>query len=100
MAAIDRKEHLEITMELGDDMTETKMPIEVLQQHLIKAGYSGLYYPGECACEINDLAPCGEDYSECEYGHKHTNPGDESDWCVSNKVEPPTPEQWAEMESL
>jgi hypothetical protein len=35
--------------------------IEGLKSYMEK--HTGLYYPGECGCEISDLAPCGEDHS-------------------------------------
>uniref|UniRef100_A0A6M3M4H4 Uncharacterized protein n=1 Tax=viral metagenome TaxID=1070528 RepID=A0A6M3M4H4_9ZZZZ len=32
--------------------------------------YDGLFFPGECGCEIDDLAPCGESCLDCEPGYK------------------------------
>lgn len=37
---------------------------------LIENGYDGLYCPGDCACEIAELAPCGELQQECMPGYK------------------------------
>jgi len=31
---------------------------DILRQWLQSNGYEGLYEPGECCCEINDLCPC------------------------------------------
>lgn len=39
---------------------ETSIKLEEVKAKLKAGGYGGLYYPGECACDINDLAPCGE----------------------------------------
>lgn len=34
-------------------------------------GYDGLFFPGECACENADLAPCdGGPFPECSPGYK------------------------------
>ena len=44
-------------------------------------GFTGLYAPGCCACELGDLAPCGsvEEHDDgwingCRPGHKHVDP--------------------------
>ena len=39
-------------------------------QHLKKNGYDGLYYDGDCGCELDDLFPCGEFSSDCKAGYK------------------------------
>lgn len=44
--------------------------IEGLKSYMEKHGYTGLYYPGECGCEISDLAPCGDDHSQCILGYE------------------------------
>lgn len=41
----------------------------ILKQYLIDNGYDGLHTPGECACKLDDLWPCGEDLSLCEPGY-------------------------------
>jgi len=43
--------------------------LEIVKKYLEENGYDGLYYPGECACENDDLAPCGEDISKCDAGY-------------------------------
>lgn len=48
---------------------------EIIENWLKENGYDGIYSPGECACKIGDLMPCGTDASECEPGYQH--PGDE-----------------------
>lgn len=47
--------------------------------YLEKNGFDGLYHAGsgeECACLIDELAPCGEDPSQCSPGYKDDCPGD------------------------
>jgi hypothetical protein len=43
---------------------------EIVKKYLKDNGYDGLYVPGECGCEIDDLQPCSEDMSECKPGYK------------------------------
>lgn len=65
-------------------------------------GKSGLYYPGECACTTDDLAPCGEcecepgeDYiNDCQGGYKHSDPKDPEQWVVGPNKEPPSEDEW------
>lgn len=62
--------------------------LEIIQSYLKQHGFDGLFSPGECACLLEDLAPCGaEGIAECVAGYKH--PGDdEYDFYVkSEKVE-------------
>lgn len=67
-------------------------------RQLRKAGYDGLYSPGECACLIEDLYPCGERHKDCRPGYKgnctdeceHEGAG-EGNWHISaerEKVQP------------
>ena len=47
--------------------------IETLSLDLEIKGYDGLYCPeGQCACELGDLCPCGEDPVDCKPGYKRT----------------------------
>ncbi len=43
---------------------------EIVYRYLSDNGYDGLYFSGECGCEISDLAPCGEMNEKCEAGYK------------------------------
>lgn len=46
---------------------------ELLKRSLVEYGYGGLYNPGECACDINNLAPCdGGPHYCCQAGYKHS----------------------------
>lgn len=40
-------------------------------------GFDGLYSPGECACLVDDLYPCGKRQDDCTPGYK----GDCDDTC-------------------
>ncbi len=43
----------------------------IVYRFLVDGGYDGLVSDGgECACFLDDLAPCGEDWRNCEPGHK------------------------------
>jgi hypothetical protein len=40
----------------------------ILRDYLTTHGYDGLYWPGECACLVDDFAPCGDIPRECRPG--------------------------------
>jgi hypothetical protein len=84
-------------------MTTTIITLEEVKEKLKADGFTGLYYPGECACCIDVLAPCGalerdedgEDYiNGCEGGHKHIDPRDPDNWCISGCNESPSLDAW------
>lgn len=58
---------------LGGEDIGVKDLQEFIKECLIEKGYDGLYCPGECACENDDLFPCGEPSSlrECHPGYKY-----------------------------
>ena len=76
---------------------ETNITLEEVKEKLLANGYTGLYFPGECACGLEDLAPCGsceredgEDYiNDCEPGYKHIDPTRPDFWVISASKEPP-----------
>lgn len=77
--------------------------IATTKSDLEKSGYTGLFYPGECACTIDDFAPCGEDTSECEFGYKFVDPNSErsnSDFIVKKDNSEPTEAEWVEWRNL
>ena len=46
---------------------------DIVKEYLKENEFDGLYNPdGECACEINDLQPCCENFSECRPGYIKT----------------------------
>lgn len=71
--------------------------------------FEGLFWEGECACELSDLAPCGNatcgqnddgDYiNGCKPGYKHIDPRPErgGHWCIGSKKEPLTIKDWEQM---
>ena len=76
-----------------------------LRAQLEAARFTGLYVPGECACELQHLAPCGlmervpgEPFvNGCRGGYCHPDPrrSSGSSWVVWDKPQPPTDEEWA-----
>lgn len=53
---------------------------EFLLEHCEKNGFDGLYNPGECACLVDDLAPCDEPLN-CHFGVKTEPPEDADQDC-------------------
>jgi hypothetical protein len=53
--------------------------IKIIKAHLIAGGFDGLGCE-ECSCELSDLNPCGESFSNCEPGHKVI---DGDDWFIN-----------------
>lgn len=51
---------------------------------LRRRGFDGLYFPGECACKVDDLYPCGERQDGCKPGVLKPCPSDcgEHDWHI------------------
>ena len=48
--------------------------LDIIIRYLQNHGYDGLYHETECGCEIDNLAPCGNDFSECKPGYKVAPP--------------------------
>lgn len=44
--------------------------LKIIKRYLTKRGFGGLYLPGECGCDIENLMPCCMDFSECKPGYK------------------------------
>jgi len=42
---------------------------QILKDYLKENGYDGLFYPGECACKIDDLCPCQSNCMDCQPGY-------------------------------
>lgn len=82
--------------------------INEIRIKLESEGKEGLFYPGECACTIDDLAPCGEcehtpgeDYiNDCDGGYKHSDPKNPDFFVVSASKEPPSEDEWDAYRSL
>lgn len=86
---------------MTQDIFDSMETLELIKAKLIDDGFNGLYYPGECACVVDDLAPCGEtqdggDYiNDCHGGYKHIDPKDCTNFCVSGSKEPPGEDEWS-----
>jgi hypothetical protein len=46
--------------------------LQIVEENIRMMGYGGLFSEC-CACEVDDLAPCGEMKQDCTRGHKHTH---------------------------
>lgn len=59
--------------------------LDLLKAALRDRGFDGLFNEyGECACELNDLNPCGECYSHCIAGYKQPcDCGEDHDFHIS-----------------
>jgi hypothetical protein len=55
---------------------------EIVKEYLKQAGFDGLYLPGECACKIDDLFPCGEITDDCLPGYLSPCDCGEHDWHI------------------
>lgn len=84
-------------------MSTRTISLAEVRQKLLAEGFTGLIYPGECACGLDDLAPCGECQKEegeeyingCDGAYKHVDPrSDHRDWVISTSKEPPTPAEF------
>lgn len=63
-------------------------------------GYTGLYVSGECGCEINDIAPCGDGpHKDCRPGYVHLDPRpghkESGDFAIFRDKETPNEDDWA-----
>lgn len=43
--------------------------LDIVREYLVTNGYDGLFSPGECACKLKHLAPCGQVQDDCRAGH-------------------------------
>lgn len=76
-----------------------------IRARLIAEGYDGLHFPGECACSVDDIAPCGscaqddgeEFINDCEPGYKHIDPTRPDFWVISVHKEPPSQGRFDEL---
>lgn len=42
-----------------------------ITDQMAEGGYDALYVPGDCACSMDDLCPCGEMSVDCVMGYKN-----------------------------
>ena len=81
-------------------------PMLSVRIKLEQSGFDGLYVPGECACLLDDLAPCGSVQADrdgwingCVPGHRHNDPrpGHEHEWVLMGSKEAPSAEDFERM---
>lgn len=60
---------------------------KIIIKHLKENGFDGLYCPGECACVIDDLAPCDEIMLDCLPGYRTESGPSEFDFMIGPKEE-------------
>ena len=61
---------------------------EIAAEWLKTNGYDGLFLVSECACEIDELMPCGEPHPDCEAGYKtKDNPDSGYDFMIGPEKE-------------
>lgn len=66
--------------------------LQIVEQRLRADGYDGLTHcDGDCACEISDLAPCGEILDTCEAGYRVPCECGDHDYHIATKR--PAPKQ-------
>lgn len=56
--------------------------INIVVSHLVQLGADGLVNIGECGCLLDDLVPCGGDFSRCEPGWKGVDRNEPGDWAM------------------
>ena len=71
--------------------------VDLLRDSLQQNGYDGLYNPGLCGCENDDLAPCDDHLcSDCLPGYMHTHTK-LHEWVISGQKEPMSDDQIQEI---
>ena len=75
--------------------------IQIVAEHLRANGYTGLVQvDAPCGCCIDDLHPCGDNFSTCDAGYKHSDPreGRQHVWAIFRSPEPPSLEAFDALE--
>ena len=79
-----------------------KEPIDVnaiVLMHLRHNGYDGLWNPeGQCACKVDDLAPCGEMTAECTAGYERACDCGDHDYHIGPPMTEAEKKEAAEMD--
>ena len=60
---------------------------EIVREWLLENGFDGLHHESDCGCKVDDLAPCGECFSECTAGYEIKWPCGCGDWVISSSKE-------------
>jgi len=83
--------------------------ISEVKEKLKVGGYGGLFYPGECACTLDEFAPCGEREREddeeyinnCEPGYvfRDPRPGAPIGCVTKRENKEPTLKEWRQYDN-
>ena len=65
--------------------------LDIVKAYLKEHGFDGLC-ADECGCTVDDLQPCGEDFSQCVPGYKRDTPN--SDTGFDFIIEPAPARLW------
>lgn len=69
-------------------MSKNMEVIDIVKDYLEQNGYDGLFNSdNECACEVDDLAPCGEMSDYCRAGFKQACNCGDHDWHIGYEQE-------------
>jgi hypothetical protein len=60
--------------------------LEIIYKYLEDNGYDGLTnINGECACDLSNIGPCGENLSSCQPGYKVSCDCGEHDYHITTQ---------------
>jgi len=59
----------------------------IIREYLENNGFDGLFFPGECCCDLQDLIACNEYCAECQPGYKLPDREDPEGFVITNDVE-------------
>ena len=59
--------------------------LDIVTAYLKQHGFDGLYSDGECACNLDNLAPCGESFSRCWPGYQLPCDCGDHDWHIGER---------------
>jgi hypothetical protein len=65
---------------------------EIVEQYLRENGFDGLYLQDECACAVDDLAPCDGPTIDCTAGYRAPCDCGEHDFHIQELRPTPEPE--------
>ena len=89
ITAISAEGYLDYLTETGDpELGERRNAMtikEIITEYLKENGFDGLFFPGECACRADDLAPCENILPGCQPGYLGPCPKTcgEHDWHIA-----------------
>jgi len=59
---------------------------DILDAYLIANAFDGLFNEdADCACQVGDLAPCGEGFMHCMAGHRKPCDCGDHDWHIVSR---------------